>query len=105
MVSELFFYILTSKVGRYFAKNPLTQTLTHITIVFYGQGIINLQLLAPTLKNPKSFRNLPTKYSASNLCRSNNFALGIAIRCTLGRSLFIYLITYRFPVTAPTDWR
>ena len=32
--SELFFYIYSSKVGRYFVRNPLIQTLTHITIVF-----------------------------------------------------------------------
>ena len=38
MVSELFFYILRSKVSGDFARNPLTHTLTHITIGYSGHG-------------------------------------------------------------------
>ena len=31
----------------------MTQTVTHITIVFYGLGITNLQLLAPNSEKSK----------------------------------------------------
>ena len=50
MISELFFYVIHLKVGRYFARNPLTHTVTHITKVFYGQSITNQHLLAPRLE-------------------------------------------------------
>ena len=46
MISELFFYILRSKVKRYFAKRTLTHTVTHIIIVYSGQSIIKQHLLA-----------------------------------------------------------
>ena len=46
MISELFFCFMGEIVEVNFERNPLTQTLTHITIVFYGLGITNQHLLA-----------------------------------------------------------
>jgi hypothetical protein len=46
MVSELFFYIRRTKVGRYFAEIPLTHTVTHITIEYSGQGSTEECILA-----------------------------------------------------------
>jgi len=40
MISELFFYIQWIKVERSFPRNPLTHTVTHITIVYNGQNEI-----------------------------------------------------------------
>ena len=39
--SELFFYFVGEIVGADFERNPLTHTLTHITIVYSGQSGTN----------------------------------------------------------------
>ena len=41
MVSELFFCFTDKIVGTDFERNPLTHTVTHITIVYSGQGSTN----------------------------------------------------------------
>ncbi len=41
MVSEFFFYFLRQIVERNFERIPLTHTLTHITMVYSGQGSTN----------------------------------------------------------------
>ena len=38
MVSELFFCFTDKIVGTDFERNPLTHTVTHITIEYSGQG-------------------------------------------------------------------
>ena len=49
MVLELFFYILPLKVGWDFVQNPLTHTVTHITIIHSGHGGTRGLFLVTTL--------------------------------------------------------
>ena len=46
MVSELFFCFMAKIVRGDFERNPMTHTLTHITIEYSGQGSTNGLLLA-----------------------------------------------------------
>ena len=56
MISELFFYILSSKVWRDFARNLSTHTPTYTTISAIGQSITNQRLLSPNIeKSEKLF--------------------------------------------------
>ena len=41
MVSELFFCFMAKIVRGDFERNPMTHTLTHITIVYSGHGSTN----------------------------------------------------------------
>ena len=53
MVSELFFCFLGEKVSLNFGRNPLTHTLTHITIVHSGQNSLKQYLLAAKTQKSK----------------------------------------------------
>jgi hypothetical protein len=55
MVSELFFCFAVEIVSTDFERNPLTHTLTHITIVYSGHSGISGFLVLPKQKN---FENL-----------------------------------------------
>ena len=88
MISELFFYILRLKVGQNFERNPLTHTVTHITIVYSGQGSTKVYFLVtkpPEIR--ETLGNLPVKLSALKLCKFNNFALGLSTDSP--RALFV----------------
>ena len=66
------------KVGRDFRGIPLTHTVTHITIVYSGQGSTNdCFLITKYRKIEKTIGNLSVKFSAFKLCKSNNCALGL----------------------------
>ena len=58
MVSELFFLFTDEIVGVYFERNPLTHTVTHITIVYSGHGSTNGCFLAtksPEIEKPSGY--------------------------------------------------
>ena len=52
----------------------------------------------------ETFRISPTKYSAPNLCRSNNDAHGAVTRQHRGLYLLVRIVSCCFPVTDPTEW-
>ena len=72
MVSELLFYFLHQKVMEGFERNPLTHTVTHITIVYSGQSSTNGCFLAtkfPEIEKPSgiSLKNLPPSNCANSI--------------------------------------